>query len=84
MNKVYKPGEAPTEYDFEEYCPYCDNAIPVVIDQTDYEHYQFKCPVCGHKLMLCTLCYDDQEETGAFHNCDWNPSDDTCCKCRRR
>lgn len=66
MHSVYYPGKAPKEYDQEEYCPHCDSTIPVVIDQDDFEHYEFTCPVCGEKLMLCTLCNDDQDG-----GCDW-------------
>ena len=66
MHAVYKPGEAPEGYDQEEYCPHCDNAIPVVLDQQDFDYYEFTCPVCGNRLMLCTLCCDD--ENG---KCDW-------------
>ena len=66
MHKIYHPGNCPTNYDFEEYCPFCDNAIPVKIDHGDYDHYEFTCPVCGEKLMLCTLCHDDHGD-----KCDW-------------
>lgn len=66
MHSVYYPGKVPKEYDQEEYCPHCDNVIPVVIDHDDFEHYEFTCPVCGNRLMLCTLCDEDQD--GA---CDW-------------
>lgn len=65
MHKVYFPGNFPTNYDIEEYCPHCDNYIPVMIDQQDFQNYESKCPVCGERLMLCTLCHDDN---GA---CDW-------------
>lgn len=72
MHSVYKPGKAPNGYNFEEYCPHCDNCIPVVVDDKDFVHYEFKCPVCGNRLMLCKLCHDDggvcnwNEESGCF------------------
>ena len=35
--------------------------------------YEITCPVCGEKMMLCTLCMWDQEGTGedAPGDCDW-------------
>ena len=84
MHQVYKPGTAPKKYNFEEYCPWCDEGIPVVIDDVDFEHYEFKCPVCGHKLMLCTLCHWDQEDGDGTHGCDWDKKSDTCMRCKNR
>lgn len=74
--KVFKPGEAPENYSFEEYCPWCESMIPVIWgDSPEKEQYQFTCPECGHKLMICSACaYDD----GFSHYCDWDPVTDTC------
>ncbi len=66
MHKVYKPGEAPAGYNFEEYCPRCDQYIPVVVDDDEFTGYDQVCPVCGKRLMLCTLCHDDNGDV-----CDW-------------
>jgi rRNA maturation protein Nop10 len=81
MHAVYKPGSAPYEYNFEEYCPHCDSSIPVVIDNDEMDSYDTVCPVCGNELMLCTLCMWDQEGTGedAPGDCDFHDG-----KCFRR
>lgn len=66
MHTVIKP---PTDkyYDYTEYCPHCDNEIPVVIDYNlQNPRYERKCPICGKRLMLCTLCL------GAGFECNWN------------
>lgn len=76
MHKVYKPGECPADYNYEEGCPYCDEAIPVVIDNECFD-YRATCPVCGKPLMLCTLCRWDAEDNGEPDRCDW--SDATGC-----
>ena len=73
MHKVFKPDEAPEDYNFEEYCPHCDECIPVIIDDKCFS-YEMKCPVCGKTLMLCTLCQMDNENA----DCDYH--DGTCCK----
>ena len=72
MHKVYIPGEAPDDYDYEETCPHCDNTIPVVIDNACF-NYEATCPVCGGRLMLCTLCewdYDDGLSDHYAHGCN--------------
>lgn len=66
MHKLYRMGDEPKDYDFAEYCPHCESFTAVVIDQEDKEHYEFKCPHCGERLMLCTLCQLDHGNT-----CDW-------------
>lgn len=80
MNAVFHPCNYPKEYNFEEYCLWCDNFIPVVVDQDDYQHYKFECPVCGETLMLCTLCRDDQKELNGCVKCDFE--DGTCFRRR--
>ena len=67
MNQVFYPGQEPIGYDQEEYCPHCESMIPVVVDQDDFDHYEFTCPVCGERLMLCTLCHDNCGD-----KCDWS------------
>ena len=74
MHKAYKPGEAPKDYNFEEMCPHCDEFIPIVIDDDDATSYEVICPVCGEKMMLCTLCHWDAEEDENPHDCDWCPA----------
>lgn len=66
MHKVYKPDECPEEYNYEETCPHCDTAVPVVIDNECFE-YEATCPVCGERLMLCTLCYWDYTDGLSDH-----------------
>jgi len=56
-------------YDVEEYCPYCDEMIPIIID-LGCDHFWITCPHCGRKTMLCSVCPD-------VDRCDWNP--DTGC-----
>lgn len=74
MHKVFKPGETPKDYNFEEMCPECGNYIPVLVDNDEAICYQVSCPVCGYEMMLCTLCRWDQEEEEGFtdHKCDWS------------
>lgn len=63
------------EYDIEEYCAYCYNAIGIVADEGEYETV---CPLCGNRLMLCTYCHDDFGDI-----CDWDRNGDgRCSKCR--
>lgn len=61
----------PRYYNFEEFCPRCEEQIAVVIDDRDFKHYTFTCPNCCEKMMLCTLCHWDY---GA-DVCDWCESD---------
>lgn len=68
-HKAYKPGHAPANYNFEEYCSICDTEIPIVIDENEFKNYAVTCPECGAKLMLCTLCRWDQETNNP--RCDW-------------
>lgn len=65
-------AEAPsTGYNFEEMCPHCGNWIAIVIDDADFEHYEVTCPVCGERMMLCTLCHWDQSDANEPDRCDW-------------
>ena len=71
MHKIFKPSDRLEDYNFEETCPHCDSACPVIIDDSCYK-YQVSCPVCGEKIMLCTLCMWAQNPDGnSPGDCDW-------------
>lgn len=78
--KLYMPGKAPDSYSIEEYCPYCDNMIPIDLeypaDAKGSINYEQECPVCGMKLMICTTCHDDEFE------CDWTEIDENYGHCK--
>ena len=61
------------KYDVEEYCPWCDNYIAVKFDE-ECPHLEIVCPVCQHKLMLCSMC----ESLSDHGICDWN-EEKGCC-----
>ena len=71
MHKAYHPDQCPKDYNHDEYCPYCDSFIPIVIDEEEFANYELTCPVCGERLMLCSLCHWDMEEEENPHDCDW-------------
>lgn len=75
MHTVFAPGKAPENYNFEETCPHCDSCVPVLIDEQKHTCYEVTCPVCGQKMMLCTLCLWDNEDSNdpLPDNCDWSP-----------
>ena len=60
--------ENSTSYDIEEYCPECENTIPITYDPTDTSFHVI-CPVCGHYLLLCSM-------GGAV--CDWDEQTGCC------
>ena len=74
MHKAFKPGEAPSNYNYGEDCPECGETIGIVIDENDTTNYEVICPVCGNPMMLCTLCHWDNEEAENPHDCDWCPA----------
>lgn len=79
MHKLFKPGNAPENYNFEEWCPHCDSPIPVIIDDSCFE-YAVTCPVCDRQMMLCTLCrwdFEDDHPTAPKGQCycDWSEKD---------
>jgi len=80
MHTVYTPGTVPGNYNFEEPCPHCDSYVPVLIDEQEHTCYEVTCPVCGQKLMLCTLCHWDDEESDDPKGCDWSPCNGCCRK----
>ena len=82
MHKVFKPGEAPKDYNYEEPCPHCGEAIPVLVDNDESICYEVTCPVCGEKIMLCTLCHWDGEEIENCPSCDWSP-ENGCWRMRK-
>ena len=49
------------DYDVEEYCPFCDDMIPVKVDESCRP--QIVCPTCDRVLELCSIC--------DHKNCDW-------------
>ena len=53
-----------TDYDVEEYCPFCDDYIPVKVDENDIHGLEIVCPKCKHTLMLCAACPNPEL-------CDW-------------
>lgn len=80
MHKVYDPRlqwNTGDQYDIEEYCPDCEHTTPVQIDRKDPDFFVI-CPVCGRKLMLCSMCgerCDWKEETGCHmknRKVDWD------------
>lgn len=74
-------------YDFEETCPNCDKLIPIEIDDFEHECYEIDCPSCGYRMMLCTLCYWDQEDEEDFdghHKCDWRKKDGCYRKLKKK
>lgn len=57
-----KKGNVTTQAeDIEEYCPYCDTYVHILWNVHE-DGYKIYCPYCGHKMMLCSMC---------FQNCDW-------------
>lgn len=54
-------------YHVEEQCPNCSSMIAVNVDEK-LTHLETKCPVCGKKMMICSMC---------DRNCDWTPAG--CC-----
>lgn len=58
-----------------ELCPHCDTEVTMEWDVNE-RGYEAFCPVCGKKMMLCSMC--DCE------NCNWNAADDTCKMCRKK
>lgn len=84
MHRLFRPDQAPEDYNFEEACPHCDSMIPVLLDDDCFD-YEATCPVCGKQMKLCTICMWDQENTGedAPGDCDWT-RDHGCWRQRRR
>lgn len=76
-NCVYAPEHPEEYYSGEEYCPQCGKYIPYHIGKGDYTHYEFVCPECGSKLMLCNLCNLDYGDI-----CDWDPQTTNCKLCK--
>lgn len=73
-------------YNFEEQCPQCDNSIPIEIDYFEHDCYEINCPACGYRMMLCTLCYWDQEDEDDFdgeYKCDWTEKNGCYRKLRK-
>lgn len=66
-----------TKYDFEEFCPACNDSIAIKLDPEDKSFYVY-CPTCKRrrKLVFCTMCID----SGCF--CDWRSKNG--CHMKRR
>ena len=74
-HKIYDPRQPwPKGYDVEEYCPWCDKMIPIVMDEECMDDLEFYCPVCGKHNMICTMCSKP---------CDFN-KDTGCCMRRKK
>lgn len=60
-------------YFVTEYCPHCDTESTLMwsVEQHGYEIY---CPVCGKKIMLCSMC-------GHHNDCDW--TEEAGCKMKK-
>ena len=75
MHKAFREQLAPKDYNYEEFCPHCDHAVAIVVDNDEASTYHINCPYCGNEMMLCTLCTWDLEETepvpGWPTSCDW-------------
>ena len=61
-------------YFVTEYCPHCDTESTLMwsVEEHGYEIY---CPVCGKKIMLCSMC----EHT---NDCDW--TEEAGCKMMKK
>lgn len=57
-------------HEVTEMCPHCDNEITLMWNLDN--GLKAYCPVCGNRLMLCSLC-----ETHGF-DCDYNTIQDRC------
>lgn len=42
------------DYDFEEYCPYCDHINKIVWDG---KSHTTACENCHQAILLCSICY---------------------------
>lgn len=60
-------------YFVTEYCPHCDTESTLMwsVEEHGYEIY---CPVCGKKIMLCSMC-------GHHNDCDW--TEESGCKMKK-
>jgi rRNA maturation protein Nop10 len=58
---AHKPVCNEPHYDVEEMCPKCGNYIAVQVDFAE-PHLETVCPVCGYRMMICSMCDG---------NCDW-------------
>lgn len=70
---IYHPDHPAGAFNVVEYCPFCDNDIPVLFDLNDPSNIKATCPVCGKTLMLCTMCPRRREcnytdATGCYYN----------------
>ena len=79
-------------YDIEEPCPECGELIAVKVDEED-KRFFVNCPVCGHKMMLCSLCDTSTCNWKQGSGCHmgesqkkqrvWQLTDDDCSQYRR-
>lgn len=74
MHKFFHPDYPPEHFDYDEPCDNCSASIPIVIDWNEQTCYEITCPVCGHKMMLCSLCHWDDENSDDPVGCDWSPA----------
>lgn len=61
-------------YDFDDCCPVCHKTVAIKIDPDDHRFYM-PCPKCGHKLLFCSVCWDEIDR----NLCDWHKDSEHPC-----
>lgn len=70
--KPHKADNSIPDTEITEFCPHCDTEVTMNWDVEERGYVAF-CPVCGKRMMLCSMCDG---------NCNWNAENDTCKMCR--
>lgn len=70
---VLNTNDITSDYDVEEYCPYCDYMVAIQIDD-DCDDIEITCPICKRKLLLCSMCIHINSR------CDWTEENSCCVK----
>lgn len=65
---LYHTEADKNRYLVTECCPHCDTESTLMWSVEEHG-YQIYCPVCGKKIMLCSMC---------GHDCDW--TEESGCK----
>lgn len=70
---LYHTEADKNRYLVTECCPHCDTESTLMwsVEEHGYEIY---CPVCGKKIMLCSMC-------GHHNDCDW--TEEAGCKMKK-